>query len=311
MRWLLPEHIEDILPAEAMRIEIAAPRASWICSSVHRLRTGHAAAGRVHRLAADRHRARPGPAHLQAGGPALGPDDGRARRHHAAGGAHRRAPAQPQGRDAPVLLRQRAARAAGERPAATREPIQIGAEIFGHAGIASDLEIQGLLCQALAVAGVQGRAHGRRPRRGVPLAGAGGRRSAHELEVELFEALQKKDVPALKSLTRTLGCENAGRASAAARPVRRSRCPGARGEKAAAASGSAESARHPARAGEGLPDPGQLRPRRAARLPLPLRRGVRRLLRRRRAAPWRGAGATTRSARPSAGRARRPGFRSN
>src|SRR5215510_4881204 len=30
-------------------------------------------------------------------------------------------------------------------PAATREPIQIGAEIYGHAGIASDLEIQALL----------------------------------------------------------------------------------------------------------------------------------------------------------------------
>jgi ATP phosphoribosyltransferase regulatory subunit len=35
------------------------------------------------------------------------------------------------------------------RPAsagATREPIQIGAEIFGEAGVAADLEIQRLLC---------------------------------------------------------------------------------------------------------------------------------------------------------------------
>src|SRR6478735_6837195 len=41
-------------------------------------------------------------------------------------------------------------------PAASREPIQIGAEIYGHAGIQSDLEIQGLLCQALAAAKVKG-----------------------------------------------------------------------------------------------------------------------------------------------------------
>src|SRR3989338_3940849 len=45
------------------------------------------------------------------------------------------------------------ARPAG--PGATREPIQIGAEIFGHAGIASDPENQGPLCRALAAAGVQ------------------------------------------------------------------------------------------------------------------------------------------------------------
>src|SRR5262247_919743 len=46
------------------------------------------------------------------------------------------------------------ARPAG--PGATREPIQIGAEIYGHAGVASDLEIQSLLCKALAAAGAKG-----------------------------------------------------------------------------------------------------------------------------------------------------------
>src|SRR5512135_509763 len=66
-------------------------------------------------------------------------------------------------------------------PTATREPIQIGAELFGEKGVAGDLEIQGLLCCALAAAGV----------------GA-------ELEVELFEALQKKDIPGLKAATRRL-----------------------------------------------------------------------------------------------------------
>ncbi len=88
-----------------------------------------------------------------------------------------------------------------QTPGATREPIQIGAEIFGHAGIASDLEIQSLLCQALAVARVKGVrmdvGHVAVFRSLVQAADIG-----HELEVELFEALQKKDVPALKILTR-------------------------------------------------------------------------------------------------------------
>jgi ATP phosphoribosyltransferase regulatory subunit len=38
----------------------------------------------------------------------------------------------------------------------SREPFQVGAELFGHAGIEADLEIQGLLLAALQVAGVPG-----------------------------------------------------------------------------------------------------------------------------------------------------------
>jgi len=91
------------------------------------------------------------------------------------------------------------ARPAG--PGATREPMQIGAEIYGHAGIESDLEIQGLLCQALAAAGARGvrmdMGHVA-VFRSLVTSGEIGR----ELEVELFEALQKKDVPALKTLTK-------------------------------------------------------------------------------------------------------------
>src|SRR5919205_970724 len=41
-------------------------------------------------------------------------------------------------------------------PGATREPIQIGAELYGDAAVESDLEIQRLLCDALAAAGVRG-----------------------------------------------------------------------------------------------------------------------------------------------------------
>jgi ATP phosphoribosyltransferase regulatory subunit len=88
-------------------------------------------------------------------------------------------------------------------PGATREPIQIGAEIYGHAGIASDLEVQALLCKALAAASVKGArmdvGHVAVFRSLVQAAGIG-----RELEVELFEALQRKDVPVLRARTRKL-----------------------------------------------------------------------------------------------------------
>ena len=41
-------------------------------------------------------------------------------------------------------------------PHGTREPLQLGAEIYGHAGLEADLEIQDLALDCLRVAGVQG-----------------------------------------------------------------------------------------------------------------------------------------------------------
>ena len=86
---------------------------------------------------------------------------------------------------------------------ATRELIQIGAEIYGHPGVAADLEIQALLCRSLAAAGVRGArmdighvAVFRSIVRGAQ-AGTG-------LELELFETLQKKDIAAVKRLARSL-----------------------------------------------------------------------------------------------------------
>jgi ATP phosphoribosyltransferase regulatory subunit len=88
-------------------------------------------------------------------------------------------------------------------PAATREPIQIGAEIYGHAGNESDLEIQRLLCRALELANVKKPridiGHVAVFRSIVRAAGVDG-----ALEAQLFEALQRKDVPALKQLARSL-----------------------------------------------------------------------------------------------------------
>ncbi len=74
-----------------------------------RLRAGAAAAPRVHGVPALGHGARPRPRHLPPRRPALGPAAGRARGPHPAGGADRRAPAQPRGRHQARLLRQRAA----------------------------------------------------------------------------------------------------------------------------------------------------------------------------------------------------------
>lgn len=85
----------------------------------------------------------------------------------------------------------------------TREPLQIGAEIYGHAGIESDIEIQRLMMHAIEAAKVDSvyldvghvaifRTLVKRGRIG------------RELEAELFRAMQAKDSPALRALTRRL-----------------------------------------------------------------------------------------------------------
>lgn len=81
----------------------------------------------------------------------------------------------------------------------TREPLQIGAELYGHGGLESDLEVQRLMLQALAALGIGGvhldLGH-------VALFRALARRGeiGKELEAELFSALQGKDVAALRGL---------------------------------------------------------------------------------------------------------------
>lgn len=201
MRWLLPEHIEDILPAEAMRIEVLRrrildlffdrgyelvmpPLVEFTDSLL--TGTGHDLELRTFKVVD------------QLSGRMMGV----------------RADITPQVAriDAHLLNRRGVTRlcycgsvlhARPLSPAATREPIQIGAELFGQSGVAGDLEIQALLCRALAVAGAK-RArmdvgHVAVFRSLVQAAGIG-----RELEAGLFDALQKKDAPALKALTRRL-----------------------------------------------------------------------------------------------------------
>jgi ATP phosphoribosyltransferase regulatory subunit len=86
----------------------------------------------------------------------------------------------------------------------TREIVQIGAELFGEAGIAGDREIVSLLLSSLAVAGAVG-LHLDLGHVGVYRALAAGAGIAGNGEdTELFAALRAKDVPTVAELTAKL-----------------------------------------------------------------------------------------------------------
>jgi ATP phosphoribosyltransferase regulatory subunit len=201
MKWVLPEYIEDILPAEAQRIEglrrqildlffgrkyelVMPPLLEYMDSLL--TGTGHDLELRTFKVVD------------QLSGRMMG----------------LRADITPQVAriDAHLLNRKGVTRLCycgsvlhtrPQSPGATREPLQIGAEMYGAAGVEADVEILELLCQALALAGV------RNARidighvavfRGIAHSAKVGR----EREAALFEALQRKDAPALKELSRKL-----------------------------------------------------------------------------------------------------------
>jgi ATP phosphoribosyltransferase regulatory subunit len=85
----------------------------------------------------------------------------------------------------------------------TREPLQVGAEIYGHSGIESDLEIQQLLAESLAACGVS---EARLDIGHVAVFRSICRRGGvgADLESDLYEVLQGKDTPALRSATQAL-----------------------------------------------------------------------------------------------------------
>jgi ATP phosphoribosyltransferase regulatory subunit len=205
MKWILPEYVEDILPAEASRIEslrrkildlffesrfelVIPPLLEYMDSLL--TGTGHDLDVRTFKVVD------------QYSGKMMG----------------LRADITPQVAriDAHLLNRKGVTRLCycGSvlhtrplAPGATREPIQIGAEIFGEADVAADLEIQRLLCDALALAGLGGKLGGARMDIGHVAVFRAIVREAKvgaELESELFGALQKKDVPGISSLTNKL-----------------------------------------------------------------------------------------------------------
>jgi len=204
MKWLLPEYVEDILPAEARRIErlrrkildlffakkyeLVMPPLLEFTDSLF-TGTGHDLELRTFKVVD------------QFSGKTMGV----------------RADITPQVAriDAHLLNRKGVTRLCycgsvlhtrPASPGATREPIQIGAEMYGNAAVAADVEVQGLLCDALAAAGMKG------VRLGVGhvavfRAIAQAAKINGQRERELFEALQKKDVPELKKLSGSLAAK--------------------------------------------------------------------------------------------------------
>jgi ATP phosphoribosyltransferase regulatory subunit len=86
---------------------------------------------------------------------------------------------------------------------ATREQVQIGAEIYGHAGLEADLEIQQLMLDALRLSGLA-KVRLDLCHAGVLAALTGKDPAAAALGETLYEALAGKDVPRLAELTADL-----------------------------------------------------------------------------------------------------------
>jgi len=80
----------------------------------------------------------------------------------------------------------------------SREPLQIGAELYGHAGPESDLEIQRLMLASLALAGFS-KIHLDLGHVAVFRGLVKGAKIVAALEAELFAALQAKDTAALRA----------------------------------------------------------------------------------------------------------------
>ncbi len=88
----------------------------------------------------------------------------------------------------------------------SREPLQVGAELFGHAGLEADLEVQQLLLKTLKALGLTA-VHLDLGHVGIFRALLQAAHADTELEAELFRALQAKDVPTIDELTRNLDAD--------------------------------------------------------------------------------------------------------
>jgi len=89
----------------------------------------------------------------------------------------------------------------------TRSPLQVGAELYGHAGIESDVEILGLMLNTFSVAGVENVF--------IDLGNvdifkglAQQAKLDQETEASLFEMLQRKAIPEIEQLLAELSIDN-------------------------------------------------------------------------------------------------------
>ncbi|WJW74817.1 ATP phosphoribosyltransferase regulatory subunit [Thiohalobacter sp. IOR34] len=83
--------------------------------------------------------------------------------------------------------------------AGSRSPLQVGAELFGHLGIESDLEIIGLMLETLRVTGIDG-VHLDLGHVGIFRGLAREAGLADEAEADLFDVLQRKAMPEIEAL---------------------------------------------------------------------------------------------------------------
>jgi ATP phosphoribosyltransferase regulatory subunit len=81
----------------------------------------------------------------------------------------------------------------------TRNPLQVGAELFGHDGVASDVEVLQLMLETIRVAGVS-QLHVDLGHVGVYRGLAKQAGLDHRQEMALFEALQRKAIPEIETL---------------------------------------------------------------------------------------------------------------
>ena len=196
--WLLPEHIADVLPAEARRLEDL--RRCWLDMArsygfeqvmpplLEHLEslltgTGHTSDLRTFKLVD------------QLSGRTLG--------------IRADATTQVARIDAHLLNRQGVTRLCycgpvlhtrPQSPQATREPLQLGAEIYGHAGLEADLEVQDLALDGLQAAGLRGLVLDLADARIVRAVLAGVPIDAAAL-ADVVAALAAKDVATLQSLS--------------------------------------------------------------------------------------------------------------
>lgn len=204
-RWLLPEHIEDILPAEARTLE--------------RLRRGILDLFTVHGYALVQPPLLEYTESLLSGtGRDLDLATFRVADRLSGRQLGIRADHTPQVAriDAHLLNREGVTRLAycgsvlHTMPAGmttTREPIQIGAELYGHAGLEADIEVLRLMAAALGAAGV-GPVHVDIGHPGIYRALLDGARLGADESEALFGAVQQKDAASVAEAASVLGDES-------------------------------------------------------------------------------------------------------
>jgi len=88
----------------------------------------------------------------------------------------------------------------------SREPLQVGAELFGHAGLEADLEVQQILLKTLRAMGLSG-LHLDLGHVGIFRALMLAAQVGKDMEADLFRALQAKDIPTIQELTKAFAPE--------------------------------------------------------------------------------------------------------